>query len=197
MPTRCASLRQAVEAVDPQAVRTAAHSLKGSAGNLGARQLAALCQEIELIARQGSLEGIAALRRASRGRSGAGGGVPPGGARRSSIFRVACANSPRFRVSPVRISSACCAYGVTLSDDEAAAISRAYGADKAYRTRWGEWRTRVRGGRCVFLRENICTIHAEPFYPAVCRGFPWIDAETGGPYRVRSDDLPGVRDRPS
>ena len=51
-----------------------------------------------------------------------------------------------------------------------------------YRTRWGEWRTRVKGGRCVFLRENVCTIHSQPYYPAVCRGFPWTDAETGGPY---------------
>ncbi len=51
-----------------------------------------------------------------------------------------------------------------------------------YRTRWGEWRTRVKGGRCVFLRDNVCTIHAESHYPAVCRGFPWTDAETGGPY---------------
>ena len=34
----------------------------------------------------------------------------------------------------------------------------------------------------MFLRDNVCTIHAEPYYPAVCRGFPWTDAETGGPY---------------
>ncbi len=69
-----------------------------------------------------------------------------------------------------------------MSDDEAAAIVAAHGEAVAYRTRWGEWRTRVRGGRCVFLRDNVCTIHAEPYYPAVCRGFPWTDAETGGPY---------------
>jgi len=51
-----------------------------------------------------------------------------------------------------------------------------------YRTRWGEWRTRVKDGRCVFLQQNVCTIHDDPHYPAVCRGFPWTDAETGGPY---------------
>src|SRR5215207_7965761 len=89
---------------------------------------------------------------------------------------------PALPCYPCPPSSACCAYGVTLSDDEAGAISRIPGAGTGYRTRWGEWRTRVRGGRCVFLRDNVCTIHAEPFYPAVCRGFPWIDAETGGTY---------------
>ena len=57
-----------------------------------------------------------------------------------------------------------------------------HGPDLIYRTRWGEWRTRVRRGRCVFLKDNVCTIHAQSYYPAVCRGFPWIDAETGGPY---------------
>jgi hypothetical protein len=40
----------------------------------------------------------------------------------------------------------------------------------------------VRAGRCVFLRDNVCTIHGQSYYPAVCGGFPWIDAETGGPY---------------
>jgi hypothetical protein len=89
---------------------------------------------------------------------------------------------PSLPCFPCPHHSSCCAYGVTLSDDEAAAIAEAHGPDLIYRTRWGEWRTRVRSGRCVFLRENVCTIHAEPYYPAVCGGFPWIDAETGGPY---------------
>ena len=65
-----------------------------------------------------------------------------------------------------------------------------------YRTRWGEWRTRVRGGRCVFLRGNACAIHTEPFYPAVCRGFPWIDAETGGPYEYDRTICPEFLHRP-
>ena len=89
---------------------------------------------------------------------------------------------PALPCYPCPHQSACCAYGVTLSDAEAAEITREHGAGMVYRTRWGEWRTRVRGGRCVFLRDNVCTIHARPYYPAVCRGFPWIDAETGGPY---------------
>lgn len=69
-----------------------------------------------------------------------------------------------------------------MSDEEAAAIAVAGGGGMIYRTRWGEWRTRVRNRRCVFLADNICTIHGQPYYPAVCRGFPWTDAETGGPY---------------
>jgi phosphoenolpyruvate-protein kinase (PTS system EI component) len=24
-----------------------------------------------------------------------------------------------------------------------------------------------------------CAIHDQPYYPAVCRGFPWLDAEGG------------------
>ena len=69
---------------------------------------------------------------------------------------------PSLPCYPCPHLSSCCAYGVTLSDDEAAAITRAHGEHTLYRTRWGEWRTRVRGGRCVFLRDNVCTIHAEP-----------------------------------
>ena len=57
-----------------------------------------------------------------------------------------------------------------------------HGHDKMYRTRWGEWRTRVRNRRCVFLENNVCSIHDDPAYPAVCRGFPWVDAETGDSY---------------
>ena len=58
---------------------------------------------------------------------------------------------PPLPCFPCPHASACCAYGVTLSDEEAAAITAAHGGHLIYRTRWGEWRTRVRGGRCVFL----------------------------------------------
>jgi hypothetical protein len=83
-----------------------------------------------------------------------------------------------------------------LSDDEAAAIGRAHGEEVVYRTRWGEWRTRVRGGRCVFLVDNHCTIHGRSYYPAVCRGFPWTDAETGGPYEFDRTICPEFVSRP-
>jgi hypothetical protein len=85
---------------------------------------------------------------------------------------------------------------VTLGEEEATAIARARGEGTVYRTRWGEWRTRVKNGRCVFLVDNICTIHAEPYYPAVCRGFPWTDAETGGPYEYDRTICPEFLTRP-
>ena len=90
---------------------------------------------------------------------------------------------PPLPCFPCPHQSSCCAYGTTVTAEEAAGLSREYGEDKVYRTRWGEWRTRVRRGRCIFLQDNVCTIHADPHYPAVCRGFPWTDAETGGPYQ--------------
>jgi hypothetical protein len=85
---------------------------------------------------------------------------------------------------------------VTLSQEEAVAIARAHGEDTVYRTRWGEWRTRVKAGRCALLKENVCTIHAKPYYPAVCHGFPWIDAETGGPYEYDRTICPEFLTRP-
>jgi hypothetical protein len=103
---------------------------------------------------------------------------------------------PSLPCFPCPHHSACCAFGVTLSDDEAAAITRVHGSDPIYRTRWGEWRTRVRGGRCIFLQDNVCTIHAESYYPAVCRGFPWTDAETGGPYQYDRTICPEFVTRP-
>jgi hypothetical protein len=89
---------------------------------------------------------------------------------------------PPLPCYPCPHQSSCCAYGTTVTDEEARALIERYGEDRIYRTRWGEWRTRVRKGRCVFLLDNVCTIHDDPHYPAVCRGFPWTDAETGGPY---------------
>ncbi|HTS87048.1 MAG TPA: YkgJ family cysteine cluster protein [Gemmatimonadales bacterium] len=90
---------------------------------------------------------------------------------------------PPLPCYPCPHQSSCCAFGTTVTAEEAAALSARYGEDRVYRTRWGEWRTRVRKGRCVFLVENSCIIHDDPHYPAVCRGFPWTDAETGGPYQ--------------
>lgn len=103
---------------------------------------------------------------------------------------------PSLPCYPCPHHSACCAYGVTLSDEEAVAIAGVYGGETIYRTRLGEWRTRVRGRRCVFLKENVCTIHGQPYYPAVCRGFPWTDAETGGPYESDQTICPEFVSRP-
>lgn len=78
--------------------------------------------------------------------------------------------------------SACCGWGVTLLGDEVETLRRLYGADAVI---WDadeqEWRTATVGDRCRFLKDNACTLHARPEYPAICRGFPWYDGE-GGPY---------------
>lgn len=89
---------------------------------------------------------------------------------------------PSLPCYPCPHGASCCAYGTTLSDDEAAAIEADHGPGLVYRTHWGEWRTRVRNKRCVLYRDGGCTIHDKPYYPSTCRGFPWIDAETGGRY---------------
>lgn len=89
---------------------------------------------------------------------------------------------PSLPCFPCPYNASCCAYGTTVSDEEAAAIEAEHGPGVVYQTRWGERRTRVRKGRCVLFRDGGCTIHSKSYYPAVCRGFPWTDAETGGPY---------------
>ena len=83
---------------------------------------------------------------------------------------------------PCPYQASCCAYGTTLSEDEAAAIEADFGPGLVFKTRWGEWRTRVRNKRCVMFRDGGCSIHAKSYYPAICRAFPWYDAETGGRY---------------
>jgi hypothetical protein len=89
---------------------------------------------------------------------------------------------PALPCYPCPYDASCCAYGVSVSESEAAAIEADFGPGLVYRTRWGDLRTRVRRKRCVLFRDGGCTIHDKPYYPAVCRGFPWIDAETGGRY---------------
>lgn len=89
---------------------------------------------------------------------------------------------PELPCYPCPHHAACCAYGATVTEEEAAAIAADFGEGMVYRTRWGELRTRVRKGRCAFFQDGGCRIHARTYYPAVCRGFPWTDAETGGPY---------------
>lgn len=123
---------------------------------------------------------------------------------RNSELPVAEPAYPPLPCFPCPHASNCCSWGVTLSDEEAQALGERYGHQLLYKSRWGEWRTRVRQGKCVFLVNNACSIHADPHYPAVCRGFPFTDAETGGPYRYdqticpefeQRDDLKEVRRR--
>ena len=89
---------------------------------------------------------------------------------------------PALPCFPCPHESSCCAYGTTLSEGEAAIIEANHGAGHVYRTRWGEWRTRVRNKRCVFHADGGCSLHDKPYYPTICSGFPWTDAETGEPY---------------
>ncbi len=54
-----AQLRGAAEAGDTQLVERLAHSLKGSAGNLGAREMMELCAQLESEARAGRTADLA------------------------------------------------------------------------------------------------------------------------------------------
>ncbi|HVX41347.1 MAG TPA: YkgJ family cysteine cluster protein [Gemmatimonadaceae bacterium] len=89
---------------------------------------------------------------------------------------------PALPCYPCPHQGSCCAYGTTVRDDEVAAIEAAHGAGFVYRTRWGEWRTRVRNKRCVFFKDGGCSIHDRSYYPVQCRAFPWTDPDTGGRY---------------
>lgn len=103
---------------------------------------------------------------------------------------------PPLPCHPCPHRAACCAHGTTVTEEEGAAIRTRHGEDTVYRTRWGEWRTRVRAGRCVLWDGTGCMVHDQPYYPAVCRGFPWLDAETGGPYEFDQTICPEFVSRP-
>ena len=60
-PKRIAAARTAVEKGDPVALHLAAHSLKGSAANMGATAFADLCATLESIGLTGNLDGAATL----------------------------------------------------------------------------------------------------------------------------------------
>ncbi|MDA8130948.1 MAG: response regulator [Elusimicrobia bacterium] len=64
LPGRVEAVRTAAEAKDAEALRLAAHALKGSSGNIGARRLQKLCLLLEQAGRSGSLEGVADLMKA-------------------------------------------------------------------------------------------------------------------------------------
>jgi CheY-like chemotaxis protein len=60
-PKRLSSLRKALQTSDPECLRSAAHALKSSSGNVGAEGLAALSCEMEKLGRGRSMQGAAAL----------------------------------------------------------------------------------------------------------------------------------------
>ena len=61
IPGRIGALRDALELDDVEAVRFLAHNLRGTAANLGAEALRAVCTELEAAALQGQLADAAAL----------------------------------------------------------------------------------------------------------------------------------------
>jgi len=60
-PGKLAELRRAADARDPAGVREAAHDLKSSSAQIGARLLAELAKELEALGRAGELRGAPAL----------------------------------------------------------------------------------------------------------------------------------------
>ncbi|MEW6321010.1 MAG: Hpt domain-containing protein [Acidobacteriota bacterium] len=61
VPGRIAQLAAAAAARDETALHRTAHSLKGSAGNVGAHRLHALCRDLEAHAKAGRLDDAAGL----------------------------------------------------------------------------------------------------------------------------------------
>jgi len=60
-PPLLETLRQAVTEGQPEQLKRAAHNLKGSSNNLGARTMAALSAELETLGKSGTIEGAAEL----------------------------------------------------------------------------------------------------------------------------------------
>jgi HPt (histidine-containing phosphotransfer) domain-containing protein len=61
VPPRIARLRNAWQAGSIEEVHRAAHSLKGSAGNIGARRLFEVCRQLDDISKSGDLAAAAPL----------------------------------------------------------------------------------------------------------------------------------------
>ena len=60
-PTILKELRAAVDESEPERFSKAAHSLKSSSMNVGAKTLSVLCKELEALGRSGSTDGAADL----------------------------------------------------------------------------------------------------------------------------------------
>jgi HPt (histidine-containing phosphotransfer) domain-containing protein len=60
-PPRLAALREAVARDDARTLEQEAHALKGSAATLGARPLAAICEELQALGRAGDVARASAL----------------------------------------------------------------------------------------------------------------------------------------
>ena len=85
VPSRIEAIRAGIRAGDAQALRLAAHALKGSSGNSGAQRVQRICRLLELIGISGSVEGagehLEALEKEMAGTKAAMEGLSTGGAR--------------------------------------------------------------------------------------------------------------------
>jgi HPt (histidine-containing phosphotransfer) domain-containing protein len=59
--SRMAALKDAVEQADAPALRLATHSLKGTSGAVGANRMVTICEELEQLARNATLDCAPAL----------------------------------------------------------------------------------------------------------------------------------------
>ena len=57
-------IADAVDSAEPEAIRRAAHSFKGSAGNMGATRLTQLCRSLEELGHNGEVAGASQLHEA-------------------------------------------------------------------------------------------------------------------------------------
>jgi len=80
---------------------------------------------------------------------------------------------------PCPHNGACCKYGSSLSQQEADLIIADFGEEAIQYTNdlIDPIRTKVINDSCYFLKYGICHIHDKPYYPKVCKGFPWEDAD--------------------
>ncbi|MDD5207999.1 MAG: response regulator [Elusimicrobiales bacterium] len=85
VPSRIEAIRAGIRAGDAEALRLAAHALKGSSGNAGAQRIQRICRLLELIGISGSVEGagehLEALEKEMAGTSAAMEGLRMGPAR--------------------------------------------------------------------------------------------------------------------
>ncbi len=98
---------------------------------------------------------------------------------------------PALPCFPCPHGSRCCFHGTAVTEEERAAIAREHGeAALRFEPRDGVWRTALREGRCVFLGDQGCRIHAQAYYPEVCRGYPWRAGLSAAPYEYPVDECP-------
>jgi hypothetical protein len=98
---------------------------------------------------------------------------------------------------PCPHDSICCSWGTSLYPDEAAAIRENHGgAALTWNGEDDEWRTAIVDGKCYFWRTGEgCSIHEEPFYPRICRGFPWRHGDSNSDYPHDRTICPELADR--